>query len=48
MLTSLYVKPPALRGHYTEHVLPGCGHSPHLEFPAEFESAVTAFLAAHR
>ncbi len=25
----------------------GCGHSPHLEFPAGFQSAVTEFLAAH-
>jgi pimeloyl-ACP methyl ester carboxylesterase len=31
-------------GHYTEHVLPGCGHSPHLERPAEFTRLVTAFL----
>jgi pimeloyl-ACP methyl ester carboxylesterase len=34
----------AAGGRYTERVLPGCGHSPHLEFPAEFEAAVTAFL----
>ncbi|HEX9339402.1 MAG TPA: alpha/beta hydrolase [Pseudonocardiaceae bacterium] len=31
-------------GRYTEHVLPGCGHSPHLERPAEFTGLVTAFL----
>ncbi|HEX3790141.1 MAG TPA: alpha/beta hydrolase [Pseudonocardiaceae bacterium] len=35
----------AAGGHYTEHVLPGCGHSPHLERPAEFGTLVTAFLA---
>jgi pimeloyl-ACP methyl ester carboxylesterase len=33
-------------GHYTEHVLAGCGHSPHLERPAEFTALVTDFLAA--
>jgi pimeloyl-ACP methyl ester carboxylesterase len=38
----------AAGGHYTEHVLPDCGHSPHLEYPAAFEAAVTKFLAAHR
>ena len=32
-------------GRYTEHVLPGCGHSPHLERPAEFASLVGDFLA---
>jgi pimeloyl-ACP methyl ester carboxylesterase len=37
----------AVGGSYTEHVLPDCGHSPHLEYPAEFESAVSTFLAAH-
>lgn len=31
-------------GRYTEHVLPGCGHSPHLERPTEFADLVTAFL----
>jgi pimeloyl-ACP methyl ester carboxylesterase len=35
----------AAGGRYTEHVLPGCGHSPHLERPAEFTSLVLAFLA---
>jgi pimeloyl-ACP methyl ester carboxylesterase len=34
----------AAGGQYTEHVLPGCGHSPHLERPAEFTAAVTEFL----
>jgi pimeloyl-ACP methyl ester carboxylesterase len=33
-------------GRYTEHVLPGCGHSPHLERPAEFTTLVRDFLAA--
>jgi pimeloyl-ACP methyl ester carboxylesterase len=33
-------------GRYTEHVLAGCGHSPHLERPAEFVELVTAFLPA--
>jgi pimeloyl-ACP methyl ester carboxylesterase len=33
-------------GRYAEHVLPGCGHSPHLERPAEFLGLVTDFLAA--
>jgi pimeloyl-ACP methyl ester carboxylesterase len=32
-------------GRYAEHVLPGCGHSPHLERPAEFVSLVGDFLA---
>lgn len=36
----------AAGGRYTEQVLPGCGHSPHLERPAEFTAAVTAFLAS--
>jgi len=36
----------AAGGRYTERVLPGCGHSPHLERPAEFAAAVTGFLAA--
>jgi pimeloyl-ACP methyl ester carboxylesterase len=38
----------AAGGQYTEHVLPNCGHSPHLEFPAEFEAAVAGFLNAHQ
>ncbi|HEX3647748.1 MAG TPA: alpha/beta hydrolase [Pseudonocardiaceae bacterium] len=33
-------------GRSTEHVLPGCGHSPHLERPAEFTTLVRDFLAA--
>ena len=36
----------AAGGRYTERVLPGCGHSPHLERPAEFAAAVTGFLAS--
>jgi pimeloyl-ACP methyl ester carboxylesterase len=32
-------------GRYTEHVLAGCGHSPHLERPDEFAAAVTRFLS---
>ena len=35
----------AAGARYTERVLPGCGHSPHLERPAEFAAAVTGFLA---
>jgi pimeloyl-ACP methyl ester carboxylesterase len=31
-------------GGFTEHVLPGCGHSPHLERPAEFTVLVREFL----
>jgi len=31
-------------GRYAEHVLPGCGHSPHLERPAEFAALVVMFL----
>jgi hypothetical protein len=38
----------AAGGQYTELVLANCGHSPHLEHPAEFQSAVTTFLDAHR
>jgi len=33
-------------GHYTERVLAGCGHSPHLEKPGEFHDLVGEFLAA--
>ena len=32
-------------GRYTEHVLAGCGHSPHLEYPREFTDLVAGFLA---
>ena len=32
-------------GRHTEHVLPGCRHSPHLERPAEFAALVGDFLA---
>lgn len=35
----------AAGGRYVEHVLPDCGHSPHLERPAEFASLVADFLA---
>lgn len=34
----------AAGGRYTEHVLPDCGHSPHLERPAEFAALVADFL----
>jgi pimeloyl-ACP methyl ester carboxylesterase len=34
----------AAGGRYTEHVLASCGHSPHLERPAEFTKLVTDFL----
>jgi pimeloyl-ACP methyl ester carboxylesterase len=34
----------AAGGRYTEHVLASCGHSPHLEHPAEFTTLVTDFL----
>jgi pimeloyl-ACP methyl ester carboxylesterase len=33
-------------GRYTEHVLTDCGHSPHLERPAEFTALVGDFLSA--
>ena len=36
----------AAGGRYTERVLPGCGHSPHLERPAEFAADVAGFLAS--
>lgn len=36
----------AAGGRYTEHVLDGCGHSPHLEQPAEFLALVGDFLAS--
>jgi pimeloyl-ACP methyl ester carboxylesterase len=35
----------AAGGWYTEHVLSDCGHSPHLEHPAEFQAVVSGFLA---
>ena len=35
----------AAGGWYAEHVLGDCGHSPHLEYPAEFEAVVSGFLA---
>jgi pimeloyl-ACP methyl ester carboxylesterase len=35
----------AAGGRYAEHVLAGCGHSPHLERPGQFLAAVTGFLA---
>lgn len=36
----------AAGGRYTEHVLPDCGHSPHIEQPAEFQALLQAHLAA--
>jgi pimeloyl-ACP methyl ester carboxylesterase len=33
-------------GHHTETVLPGCGHSPHLERPTEFARLVDDFLGS--
>jgi pimeloyl-ACP methyl ester carboxylesterase len=35
-------------GRYTEQVLTGCGHSPHLEQPDTFADLVTGFLAGHQ
>jgi hypothetical protein len=35
----------AAGGRYTEQVLAGCGHSPHLEHPDEFLAALTSFLS---
>jgi pimeloyl-ACP methyl ester carboxylesterase len=35
----------AAGGRYTEQVLAGCGHSPHLERPQEFNGMVAGFLA---
>jgi pimeloyl-ACP methyl ester carboxylesterase len=35
----------AAGGRYEEHVLAGCGHSPHLEQPDEFNAMVGEFLA---
>jgi pimeloyl-ACP methyl ester carboxylesterase len=34
----------AAGGRYEEHVLADCGHSPHLERPAEFQALVAGFL----
>jgi len=34
----------AAGGRYEEHVLAGCGHSPHLERPGEFQALVGGFL----
>ena len=34
-------------GRYSERVLGGCGHSPHLERPEEFVALVESFLRAH-
>jgi len=34
----------AAGGRYEEHVLADCGHSPHLEKPAEFQALVAGFL----
>jgi len=34
----------AAGGRYQEHVLADCGHSPHLEKPAEFHALVGGFL----
>jgi pimeloyl-ACP methyl ester carboxylesterase len=36
----------AAGGRATEHVLAGCGHSPHLEQPAEFHALVGDFMAS--
>ena len=36
----------AAGGRYTERVLAGCGHSPHLERPGEFTESVAQFLAS--
>jgi len=36
----------AAGGHYEERVLAGCGHSPHLEQPNEFNTLVGDFLAS--
>jgi pimeloyl-ACP methyl ester carboxylesterase len=33
-------------GHYAEHVLADCGHSPHLEHPVRFTALVGDFLSA--
>jgi pimeloyl-ACP methyl ester carboxylesterase len=34
----------AAGGRYEEHVLADCGHTPHLEKPAEFQALVAGFL----
>jgi pimeloyl-ACP methyl ester carboxylesterase len=34
----------AAGGAYQEVILPDCGHSPHIEKPAEFQQALLAFL----
>ena len=31
-------------GTFTEEVFPGCGHSPHLEYPAKFRALFTSFV----
>ena len=35
----------AAGGRHEEHVLAGCGHSPHPERPQEFDALVAGFLA---
>jgi len=34
-------------GRYEELVIADCGHSPHIEKPAEFRARFFAFLAQH-
>jgi pimeloyl-ACP methyl ester carboxylesterase len=35
-------------GSFTEVLLDGCGHSPHIERPAEFRDALLALIARSR
>ena len=38
----------AAGGSYVEHVLAGCGHSPHIERPEEFLAALLGLAGAPR
>jgi pimeloyl-ACP methyl ester carboxylesterase len=44
-LRAFFARIRARGGVVREETLKGCGHSPHVEKPAEFRALVTAFLA---